>query len=142
MFLFESANFLAKYLYLCLAKIRIPTWKFRFLSMYNVHRWSLGPDSVAGQKYNITEYWFPVIWTAGHNMARIGSQRRRCQDDQISTESLRWKNNAGCKFTNTNKNKNKIHIGCQYNQISTESLRQKNNAGCSNNNSGPILFSG
>ena len=37
MFLFESANFLVKYLYLCLAKIRIPDWKFRFLSI--VGRW-------------------------------------------------------------------------------------------------------
>ena len=131
---FVSANFLVKYLYLCLAKIRITYWKFRFLSIVGRQDQiqSRGRNtisqSIGFQSYGqLVTTWHASVHKGGAvRMTRF--QQNHCAGRTMQVAKIQIQI--------------EIQIGCQDNQISTESLRQKNNAGCKNINSGPIPFSG
>ena len=125
-----STNFLVKYLYLCLAKIRIPNWKFRFLSI--VGRWdqirSRGRNTIS-QSIGFQSYGQLV--TTWHASVHKGGAVRMTRFQQ---------NHCAGRTMQVAKIQIQIQIGCQDDQISTKSVQWKNNARCEDTTFGPILF--
>ena len=129
---FVSANFLVKYLYLCLAGIRITYWKFRFLSIVGRQDQILSrgrntiSQSIGFQSYGqLVTTWHASVHKGGAvRMTRF--QQNQCAGRTMQVAKIQIHI--------------QIQIGCQDIQISTKSVQWKNNATCKNTNYGPILF--